>query len=322
MPHRIDVLIFPDFQLLDATGPVAAFEMPNFALSPAPYRVRLVSQRGGTVRSSAGVAVLTEPWDENVDTLMVAGGSGTYTAAKCPHTLALVRAAALKAQRVVSVCSGAYILAAAGLLDGRRATTHWERAADFQRRFPRVRVEPDRIFVRDGSVWTSAGISAGIDLALALIAQDLGEKTAKQAAQRLVVFHRRPGGQSQFSALLELSGRSDRIGQALAYAREHLAEPLSVNDLASAACLSGRQFARAFRAETGQTPAKAVAQLRMEAARVEIETSSHSLDAVAAHVGFHDPERMRRACLRAFGVAPQALRRAARGNLPGSTSQS
>jgi transcriptional regulator GlxA family with amidase domain len=322
MTHRIDVLIFPEFQLLDATGPVAAFEMPNFALNPAPYRVRLVSRLGGAVRSSAGIAVLTEPWDEDVDTLLVAGGLGTYTAAKCPHTLALVRAAASKAQRVVSVCSGAYILAAAGLLDGRRATTHWERAADFQRRFPSVRVEPDRIFVRDGSVWTSAGITAGIDLALALIAQDLGEKTAQQAAQRLVVFHRRPGGQSQFSALLELSGCSDRIGQALAYAREHLAEPLSVDDLADAACLSGRQFARTFRAETGQTPAKAVAQLRMEAARVEIETSNRSLDAVAANVGFHDPERMRRACLRAFGVTPQALRRAARGNLPGSTSQS
>jgi transcriptional regulator GlxA family with amidase domain len=321
MTHRIDVLVFPEFQLLDATGPVAAFEMPNFASNPAPYRVRLVSHLGGAVRSSAGVGVLTEPWDDNVDTLLVAGGLGTYTAAKCPHTLALVRAAALKAHRVVSVCSGAYILAAAGLLDGRRATTHWERAADFQRRFPQVHVEPDRIFVRDGSVWTSAGITAGIDLALALIAQDLGESAAKHAAQRLVVFHRRPGGQSQFSALLELDARSDRIAQALAYARKHLAGPLSVEDLAGAACLSGRQFARTFRAETGQTPAKAVEQLRMEAARVEIETSNHSLDAVAAHVGFHDPERMRRACLRAFGVTPQALRRAARGNLRAATGQ-
>jgi transcriptional regulator GlxA family with amidase domain len=321
MTHRIDILVFPDFQLLDATGPVAAFEMPNFGSNPAPYRVRLVSQLGGAVRSSAGVAVLTEVWDDNVDTLLVAGGLGTYCAAKCPHTLALVRAAALKAQRVVSVCSGAYILAAAGLLDGRRATTHWERAADFQRRFPQVRVEPDRIFVRDGSVWTSAGITAGIDLTLALIAQDLGESAAKHAAQRLVVFHRRPGGQSQFSTLLELDARSDRIAQALAYARKHLKDPLSVDDLAGAACLSGRQFARAFRAETGQTPAKAVEQMRMEAARVEIETSNHSLDAVAAHVGFHDPERLRRACLRAFGVTPQALRRAARGNLRLVTGQ-
>jgi transcriptional regulator GlxA family with amidase domain len=322
MTHRIDVLIFPDFQLLDATGPVAAFEMPNLALKPPPYRVRLVSHQGGAVRSSAGITVFTEPWDKNVDTLLVAGGLGTYAAAQCPQTLELVRAAASSAQRVVSVCSGAYILAAAGLLDGRRATTHWERAADLQRRFPRVHVEPDRIFVRDGSVWTSAGVTAGIDLALALIAEDLGDKTAKQAAQRLVVYHRRPGGQSQFSALLELSGRSDRIGQSLTYAREHLADPLTVDELAGAACLSGRQFARAFRAETGQTPAKAVEQLRMEAARVEIESSNRSLDGVAAHVGFHDTERMRRACLRAFGVTPQALRRAARGNLPGSTSQS
>jgi transcriptional regulator GlxA family with amidase domain len=320
MPHRIDVLIFPDFQLLDATGPIAAFEMPNFA-TPVPYRVRLVSRSGGLVRSSSGVAVLSEPWEEWTDTLLVAGGLGTYAAARCTDTLTWVRATAIKAQRVVSVCSGAYILAAAGLLDGRRATTHWERAADFQRRFPKVRVEPDRIFVQDGAVWTSAGITAGIDLALALIAHDLGDQVARHAAQRLVVFHRRPGGQSQFSALLELGATTDRIAQALAYARAHLADPLSVDDLAHAACLSGRQFARAFRAETGQTPAKAVEQLRMEAARVEIETSSHSLDAVAAHVGFHDPERLRRACLRAFGVTPQALRRAARGNLPIATGQ-
>lgn len=321
MSHRLDVLIFPEFQLLDATGPIAAFEMPNCATDPAPYRVRLVSRHGGPVRSSAGIAMLTEPWSEQVDTLLVAGGLGTRAAATCPHTLALVRAAAVGARRVVSVCSGAYILAAAGLLNGRRATTHWERAADFQRHFPQVRVESDRIFVRDGSVWTSAGISAGIDLALALIAEDLGEPMAKHAAQRLVVFHRRPGGQSQFSALLELGARSDRIARALAYARAHLGEPLSVEELAGAACLSARQFARAFRAETGQTPAKAVEQLRMEAARVEIETSSHPLDAVAAHVGFHDPERMRRACLRAFGATPQALRRAARGNLPAPTGQ-
>lgn len=321
MPHRLDVLVFADFQILDATGPIAAFEMPNSSLTPPPYRVRLVSQRGGSVRSSAGISVETEPWTEHVDTLLVAGGLGTSRAAQCPQTLSLVQGAASHARRVVSVCSGAYILAAAGLLDGRRATTHWERAADFQRRFPRVRVEPDRIFVQDGSVWTSAGITAGIDLALALIAQDLGETAAKQAAQRLVVFHRRPGGQSQFSALLELNARSDRIGHALAYARAHLADPLSVEHLADAACLSPRQFARAFRTETGQTPAKAVEQLRLEAARVEIESSSHSLQAVAAHVGFHDPERMRRACLRAFGVTPQGLRRAARGNLTEAMSQ-
>jgi len=322
MTHRIDVLVFPDFQLLDATGPAAAFEMPNSARSPAPYRVRMVSRQGGLVRSSAGVAVVTESWSDSLDTLLVAGGQGTYNAATCPYTVAFVRIAAARAARVVSVCSGAYILAAAGLLDGRRATTHWERAADFQRRFPRVRVEADRIFVRDGPVWTSAGVTAGIDLALALIGQDLGENAAKRAAQQLVVFHRRPGGQSQFSALLELGARSDRIGQALAYAREHLAGPLSVDELAGAACLSGRQFARAFRAETGQTPAKAVEQLRMEAARVEIESSNHSLQAVAARVGFHDPERMRRACLRTFGVTPQALRRAARGNLPVARGQS
>jgi transcriptional regulator GlxA family with amidase domain len=317
MRHRVHVLVFPEFQLLDATGPIAAFEMPRGPQDQATYEIRVVSRHGGSVRSSAGVALVSEPWSEDVDTLLVSGGSGTYAAATCPHTIAHIKRCAGTARRIVSVCSGSYLLGAAGLLEGRRATTHWERAADFQRRFPGIKVEPDRIYVHDGPIWTSAGISAGIDLALALIAEDLGEESARRAAQRLVVFHRRPGGQSQFSALLDLDAHTDRIGRALQFAREHLAQPLSVEILAAAACLSGRQFARAFRAETGQTPAKAVEQLRIEAARLDIETSNHSLDAVAARVGFGDPERMRRAFLRAFGMPPQALRRAARaGNLP------
>jgi transcriptional regulator GlxA family with amidase domain len=323
MMHRIHVLVFPEFQLLDATGPIAAFDMPRESLDRARYEIRVVSRHGGSVRSSSGVALVSEPWSEGVDTLLVSGGQGTYAAAICPHTIAYIQRCAGQARRIASVCSGSYLLGAAGLLEGRRATTHWERAADFQRRFPGIKVEPDRIYVRDGPVWTSAGISAGIDLALALIAEDLGEEIAKRAAQRLVVFHRRPGGQSQFSALLDLGARTDRIGRALSFAREHLAQPLSVENLAAAACLSARQFARAFRAETGQTPAKAVEQLRIEAARLAIESSNHSLDAVAARVGFGDPERMRRAFLRAFGMPPQALRRAARaGNLQPLNSRS
>src|SRR5439155_20042994 len=169
-----------------------------------------------------------------------------------------VRTAAIRARRVISVCTGAFILAAAGLLDGRRATTHWRRAAELARVFPQIRVEPDRIFIRDGSVWTSAGITAGIDLALALVAEDLGEGVAKRAAQHLVVYHRRTGGQSQFSALLEADGVNGRFSQLLAWARERLGEHLSVERLADRAAMSPRHFARAFLSETGMTPAKAI----------------------------------------------------------------
>jgi len=204
------------------------------------------------------------------------------------------------------------VLAAAGLLDGRRATTHWSRTTDFTRRFPDVRLEPDRIFVRDGPVWTSAGITAGIDLALALIADDLGELIARRTAQQLVVYRRRPGGQSQFSALLELERPGARFGGLLGWARERLGEPLGVERLADRAAMSPRHFARAFAAETGVTPAKAIERLRVEAARERIEAGGEPVDRIAARVGFGDPERMRRAFLRAFGQPPQALRRAAR----------
>jgi transcriptional regulator GlxA family with amidase domain len=317
MARHIGVLIFPDFQLLDATGPIAAFEMPMRGIQPSPYRLSVLSLAGGIVRSSSGVGVASEPFAEpDFDTFLIAGGDGTRGPAICKRTLDFVRQAAAASRRTASICSGAYILAAAGLLDGRRATTHWRRAADLQRRFPKVRVEPDRIFVRDGSIWTSAGITAGIDLALALIADDLGEAAARFAAKELVVFHRRPGGQSQFSALLELDPHTDRIARALAFARERLCEPLSVERLAEAASLSPRQFARAFLAETGCTPAKAVEQLRVEAARIAIETTREPLDGVARTTGFRDPERMRRAFLRTFGSPPQALRRSARAERP------
>jgi transcriptional regulator GlxA family with amidase domain len=314
----VDILVFPGFQIMDACGPIAAFEMPARESDPAPYDIHVVSLTGGAVKSSAGIAIETEPFNKGaLDTLLVVGGLGTYGPATCRRTLAYVRGAAQRARRVVSVCSGAYVLAVAGLLDGKRATTHWERAQDFQRRFPRVKVQADRIYIRDGAVWTSAGVTAGIDLSLALIAEDLGEAVAKRAAQQMVVFHRRPGGQSQFSALLELSPNSDRIARALSFAREHLHETLSVQRLAEAACLSSRQFSRAFFQETGQTPAKAVERLRVEAARADVEAASLPLDQIAARTGFLDPERMRRAFLRAFGAPPQALRRAARAQRGG-----
>jgi transcriptional regulator GlxA family with amidase domain len=214
---------------------------------------------------------------------------------------------------VSSVCSGAYVLAAAGLLDGRRATTHWSRAEDFARRFPAVRLEADRIWVRDGEVWTSAGITAGIDLALAMIEADLGEGVARRTAQQLVVYHRRPSGQSQFSALLALGAGGGRFAPLLAWMREHLGERLTIDRLAERAGMSERNFARAFLSETRLTPAKAVERLRLEAARTAVEDGARPIDVVAREAGFGDPERMRRAFVRAFGQPPQALRRAARG---------
>ncbi len=322
MARSIGVLIFPRFQLLDAAGPIAVFEAAGREAPRPAYRLRVMAHAAGPVASSSGLQMIAEPLIAGaLDTLIVAGGWGTRDASVCAETLAYVRAAAGRARRTASVCSGAFVLAAAGLLDERRATTHWARAAEFARAYPRVRVEPDRIFIRDGSVWTSAGISAGIDLALALVAEDLGEAVAKRAAQQLVVYHRRPGGQSQFSALLEADRPDSRFSPVLAWARERLRERLSVERLAERAAMSPRHFARAFAADTGTTPAKAIERLRLEAAREEVESSAEPIEHIAAATGFGDPERMRRAFLRAFGQPPQALRRAARSQEPVISNQ-
>jgi transcriptional regulator GlxA family with amidase domain len=313
MTRNISVLVFPDFQLLDAAGPLSVFEIAGRETGSPAYRLRVVARTAGAIASSSGVQVVAEAFpDDPLDTLIVAGGLGSRPAAACAETLAYIRAAALRARRVASVCTGAFVLAAAGLLDGRRATTHWRWAGEFARAYPQIRVEPDRIFVRDGDVWTSAGITAGIDLVLAMVAEDLGEALAKRAAQRLVVYHRRPGGQSQFSALLETDRPGSRFSPLLAWARERLDERLPVERLADCAAMSPRHFARAFAAETGMTPAKAVERLRLEAARERVESGIGPIEGVAAQTGFGDPERMRRAFIRAFGQPPQALRRAAK----------
>jgi len=308
----IGVLIFPGFQLLDAAGPIAAFEIAG-RFVPGAYGLTVLARDGGAVASSSGARMLAEPFMAAgaLDTLLVSGGEGTRRPSICETTLEFVRSTAASARRTASVCSGAYVLAEAGLLDGRRATTHWARSADFARRYPAVTLEPDRIFVRDGNIWTSAGITAGIDLALAMIAEDLGEDIARKTAQQLVVYHRRPGGQSQFSALLELEG-GERFDGLLAWARENLTSPLTVEALADRAAMSPRHFARAFTARTGVTPAKAVERLRVEAARALLDSQPLRVEDVALETGFGDPERMRRAFLRAFGQPPQALRRGAR----------
>lgn len=306
-------LVFADFQVLDAAGPLAAFEIAA-RYRPGAYRLRTIATQPGLVRASGGLAVVAEPLTAaaGCDTLIVAGGEGTRMAASDPATLVFLRETATRARRVASVCSGAYLLAAAGLLDGRRATTHWGRSADFQRRFPAVKLEPDRIFVRDGAVWTSAGITAGIDLALALIAEDLGEEVAHATARQLVVHERRAGGQSQFSAMLDVSRGSDRFAELLRWAGARLDARLTIEELAERVAMSPRNFVRAFRRETGMTPAKAIERLRLDSARGALETGGQSVERIALEAGFGEAERMRRAFVRVYGRPPQDFRRASR----------
>jgi len=305
--HEIGLVVFPGFQVM-GFAPVAAFEMANHELGKPAYRLTLLSEKGGPVRSSAGFCVETEAFDDRVfDTVMI--GAGSELAPATPALMELVRRAMVTSRRVAAPCVGAFTLAEAGVLDGRRATTHWYFAKQFRQQFPAVTVEEDRIYIVDGPVWTSAGMTAAIDLALAMIEKDHGVEVARAVARKLVVYHRRTGGQSQFSALLELDAKSDRIQSALDYAKSHLRNILSVEELASAAHLSPRQFSRAFRAETGQSPAKAIEHLRVEAARLMMEEGRHSLDVIATETGFADRERMRRAFLRVLGQPPQSIRR-------------
>ena len=309
----IGVLVFPDFQLLDAAGPISVFEIAS-RIAGTPASIRVLAEVPGGVRSSSGAELLARGLRSagQLSTLIVAGGEGVIAASRSQRLLGFVRAAQKSGVRIASVCSGAYVLAEAGLLDGRRATTHWRRTPHFLSTYPRVKLESDRIFVRDGEIWSSAGISAGIDLALAMVTEDFGEDVSRQTARQLVLYDRRSGGQSQFSSLLELKAPTGRFGPLLSWAREHLDAPLTVEHLAERAGMSSRHFTRAFVAETGTTPFKAVERLRIEVARQRVQSSSEAIERVAQSTGFRDPERMRRAFIRAFGQPPQSLRRAAR----------
>src|SRR5712671_4767327 len=235
---RVGFIVLPGFQLLSVSS-LSVFELANWEIGEPVYDVHLLSETGGSIRSSVGIGVSTEPFDDrNFDTLMI--GGSVVAGALTPGVIKFLRQGLERSRRVASTCTGAFVLAEAGLLNGRRATTHWQRARELQARFPKVKVEEDRIFIIDGPVWTSAGMTAGIDLALAMIEKDFGADVARAVARHLVVYHRRAGGQSQFSALLELEPKSDRIQRALAYARRNLESPLTVGQLAKAAHLSPR----------------------------------------------------------------------------------
>ncbi|HEF4762068.1 TPA: GlxA family transcriptional regulator [Pseudomonas putida] len=309
--HHIGLIVYPGFQVLGLSMS-ATFELANNAADEPVYSIQLLSEHGGLVPTSAGFAVETTGFDQrSFDTLLVMGDNVVR-----PVSAGLVeflRRASQTTRRLGSICTGAVALAEAGLLDGRRATTHWAHAASLQRAYPQIKVEEDRIFINDGNIWTAAGMSACIDLALALVELDLGAGIVRKVARQLVVYHRRAGGQSQFSAMLALEPKTDRIQAALNYARQNLRSALSVEELANAAHLSPRQFSRVFHAETGQSPAKAIENLRVESARLMMETGRHSIDVVAMDTGFGDRERMRRAFIRAFGQPPQVIQRANRG---------
>ena len=308
---RIGFVVFDGFQSMSFAA-LSVFEYANFMMEKAIYEMRYISENGGLVRSSTGMVIESEPFGQKVfDTVIVGGGTSILESVPV-GLLAFINKAQKKSRRVASICTGTFILAEAGLLDGRRATTHWLHARDLQARYPKVKMEEDRIFIIDGNVWSSAGMTAGIDLALAMAEEDLGPEITRSIAKKLVIYHRRAGGQSQHSALLELEPKSDRIQTALDYAKKNLHTDLSVEQLAEAAHLSPRQFSRAFRAETGQSPAKAIENLRLEAARLMMEQTRHSIDVVARETGFADRRRMRQAFLRGFGQPPQAIRRNAR----------
>ena len=315
-PSRvIEMVAFEAVQLLDVTGPLQVFATANETIAKAggahPYTVRIVARQAPNVTASAGIMLGTQPLSPPgtpVDTLIVAGGPGVKAAAEEKELVAWVTARAAAARRTASVCTGAYLLAKTGILDGRRAATHWSFCDDLARSFPAVRVEPDPIFVRDGPVWTSAGVTAGIDLALALLEEDLGRDVALAVARYLVVFLKRPGGQAQFSAALSLQAGEAPFGKLHAWIDANLARDLSLSTLAAEAGMSERSFSRHYLEATGLTPARAVERLRVEAARRLLSDTRAPIKRIARQCGFGTEETMRRSFLRLLSTSPQDYR--------------
>ena len=313
VPRVVELLVFPSVQLLDVAGPLQVFASANemAANGPgrsAPYLLKVVARSGTSVRTSSGLALSAEPlpsMDEVPDTLLVAGGPGVEQAAADRFLVDWLRDRAERTRRIASVCTGAILLATAGVLNGRRATTHWSICTELGRRFPEVRVEPDPIFVRDGPVWTSAGVTAGIDLALALVEEDLGRSVALAVERYLVVFLKRPGGQAQSSVALSLQAADDKFGMLHTWIEAHLADDLSLSALARQAGMSERSFSRHYAEATGLTPARSVERLRVEAARRLLSDSRLPAKRISQRCGFGSEETMRRSFLRVLSVAPQ-----------------
>lgn len=315
VPRVIEIVVFPSVQLLDVSGPLQVFSTANDIVRQSgcapPYAPRVVAQGGRDVIASAGLGISAgrlPPIDAALDTLVIAGGDGVQVAAVDPALVDWIRLRAKNARRVASVCTGAFLLAATGLLDGRRAATHWSLCDELARKFPAIRVESDPIFVCDGTVWTSAGVTAGIDLALALVEKDLGRSIALAVARYLVVFLKRPGGQAQFSTALSLQAAEDRFGALHDWISAHLAEEISLAALARQAGMSQRSFSRRYTEQTGLTPGRAVERLRIEAARQMLLESRLPIKRISRRCGFGSEETMRRSFLRRLGATPQDYR--------------
>jgi transcriptional regulator GlxA family with amidase domain len=308
----IGIVVFEGVQSLDVTGPLEVFSGAS-ARAGGAYTTVVIGPRPGALRSSSGLTLVPDVGlrdAPSLDTLVVAGGSGTRAALEDRSLVGWIARRARRTRRVASVCSGAFLLAEAGVLDGRRATTHWSACALLAERYPSVEVDPDPIHTRDGNVYTSAGVTAGMDLALALVEEDLGRDVALDVARQLVLFLRRPGSQAQFSAQLSVQiADRDPLRELQGWMADHPGDDLSVAALALRARMSERHFARSFRAEVGQTPARYVEIVRLEAARRRLEESPEPVGAVAAACGFGTAETMRRAFLRRLGVGPAEYRR-------------
>jgi len=304
-------------QLLDVSGPLQVFASANVQMQEngqaAPYSPIVIAQQDGSIVSSAGLGLHTHPLPKTPsDTLIVGGGRGVHIALQDPQLLQWVRQQAGSARRVASVCTGAFMLAEAGVLDGHRVVTHWDSCDELARRYPALHVDPEPIFINEDSLWTSAGVTAGIDLALALVEADLGRNIALAVARDLVVFLKRPGGQSQFSTALSMQhatrSQDSRFGDLHAWILDNLASDLSVATLAAQVGMSERSFVRHYRAHTGNTPARAIEQLRVEAARRLLGDSALPIKRIADRCGFGTEETLRRSFLRAVSVTPQAYR--------------
>lgn len=312
MTRRVAFAIFPRFQLMDVAGPLAAFDFANLAV-PGSYTLEVCGPGGGLVQSSAGASMLTAPMSAGpFDTVFVSGGYGLNDRVTMTALAQWLIREAPRARRIAGVCVGAYAMAEAGLLDGRRATTHWGWIDDFAGRFPQVTAERNAIFLQDGKCWTSSGISSGIELAIALVQEDLGEDVAHTVAQEMFVHTRSPAGHLEPSRVQATGSGSPRFDELRRWMRANLSARMSVEDLAAKMAMSTRNFARLFRQETGHTPAKVVEQMRLDAARLLLESGTDPVEKIAVRTGFGDSERMRRAFRRQEGAPPSAVRRIAR----------
>lgn len=311
--RRIAVVAFPRVQAIDVFGPTEVFTAASRLTGSGGYEVELLAADASPIETSSGIGIVPgrslSASRKPLDTLIVAGGVGVSGAVADGRVAGWIARVAPRTRRVCSVCTGAFLLAEAGLLDGRRATTHWAACEELARRYPLVRVEPDPIFVRDGPIATSAGVTAGIDLALALVEEDHGPEIAREAARWLVLFLKRPGGQSQFSVPLERPIPERRALRELQeWMHDHLDGDLSVPVLAERALMSPRNFARVFRAEVGMTPAAYVERLRLERARALLEAGGEPIESIATSCGFGTVETLRRGFQREVGVSPSQYR--------------